>query len=103
MIHDASIINEATHRVKLLLCLYHTDLPLIGDNNIFTCPSDPNLCFGNILYLMARHGLVVGTNTNKNKEEYHCIIYKSAELLYQNLPVICRHIGVGISSNCDQF
>ena len=103
MLHDTSIINEATHRVKLLLGLYHTDLPLTGDNNIITCPSAPYLCFGNILNLMARHGLVVGTNTNKNKEEYHCIIYKSAELLYQNLPVICRHIGVGISSNCDQF
>jgi len=93
-------ITEASHRVKMLLGLYHTELPIEGVS--ITCPSAPYLCYGNVLYLLARHGTPVAFGT-KNKEEYHCIVYKSFEFLHRGLPIICRHEGVTIRTTVDTF
>jgi len=93
-------ITEASHRVKMLLGLYHTELPIEGLR--ITCPSAPYLCYGNVLYLLARHGAPVAFGT-KNKEEYHCIVYKSFEFLHRGLPIICRHEGVTIRTTADSF
>jgi len=94
-------ISDASHRVKMLLGLYHTELPLEGSSVV--CPSAPYLCYGNVLYLLAHHGAPVGFNGTKNKEEYHCIVYKSFEFLYKGLPIICRHDGVTIRTTADAF
>jgi len=93
-------ITEASHRAKMLLGLYHTELPIEGVS--ITCPSAPYLCYGNVLYLLARHGAPVAFGT-KNKEEYHCIVYKSFEFLHRGLPIICRHEGVTIRTTADSF
>ena len=95
------IVNDASHRVKMLLGLYHTELPIEGPTVV--CKSAPYLCYGNVLYLIARHGVSVGYNGCKNNEEYHCIVYKSFEFLYKGLPIICRHDGVTIRTTIDSF
>jgi len=82
-------ISDASHRVKMLLGLYHTELPLEGSGLV--CPSAPYQCYGNVLYLLAHHGAPVGFIRSKNKEEYNCIVYKSFEFLYKGLPIKCRH------------
>jgi len=94
-------INDASHRVRMLLGLYHTELPIEGLTVVI--PSAPYLCYGNVLFLMARHGAPVGYNGSKNSEEYHCIVYKSFEFLYKGLPIICRHDGVTIRTTIDSF
>jgi len=95
-------ISEASHRVKMLLGLYHTELPIEGAAAV-VCPSSPYLCYGNVMYLMARHGPPVGFNGTKNKEEYHCIVYKSSEFMYRGLPIICRHDGITIRTTAEAF
>jgi len=95
-------VNDASHRVKMLLGIYHTELPIGGTASV-VCPSAPYLCYGNVLYLMARHGAPVGYNGCKNSEEYHYIVYKSFEFLYKGLPIICRHDGVTIRTTIDSF
>ena len=94
-------IVDASHRVKLLLGLYHTSLPIEGIG--VCCPSAPYLCYGNVLYLLARRGPPVGFAGSKNTEEYHSIVYKSSEFLYKGLPVICRHDGITIRTTADAF
>ena len=94
-------VNDASHRVRMLLGLYHTELPIEGLTVVI--PSAPYLCYGNVLFLMARHGAPVGYNGSKNSEEYHCIVYKSFEFLYKGLPIICRHDGVTIRTTIDSF
>ena len=115
-------ISEASHRVKMLLGLYHTELPIEGASaapegdwcsddpsewrgqvTAVVCPSSPYLCYGNVMYLMARHGPPVGFNGTKNNEEYHCIVYKSSEFMYRGLPIICRHDGVTIRTTAEAF
>ena len=94
-------IVDASHRVKLLLGLYHTELPIEGIS--ICCPSAPYLCYGNVLYLLAHRGPPVGFSGSKNTEEYHSIVYKSSEFLFKGLPVICRHDGVTIRTTADSF
>jgi len=94
-------IDDASHRAKLLLGLYHTELPLEGSS--VCCPSSPYLCYGNILYLLARKGPPVGFAGSKNMEEYHSLVYKSSEFLYKGLPIICRHEGITIRTDSDTF
>jgi len=94
-------IDDASHRAKLLLGLYHTELPLEGAS--VCCPSSPYLCYGNILYLLARKGPPVGFAGSKNMEEYHSLVYKSSEFLYKGLPIICRHEGITIRTDSDTF
>jgi len=107
-------IDNASHRAKLLLGLYHTELPLEGasvyPNSVqpastswCCCPSSPYLCYGNILYLLARKGPPEGFAGSKNMEEYHSLVYKSSEFLYKGLPIICRHEGVTIRTDSDTF
>jgi len=82
-------LTDASHRAKMLLGLYDTDLPLVAQNGSIVCPSAPYLCYGNLFFLKAHHGSIVATNATKNREEYHCIVYKSSEFVYQGLPIMC--------------
>jgi len=96
-------LTDASHRAKMLLGLYDTDLPLVSNKGSIVCPSAPYLCYGNLLFLKAHHGSIVATNATKNREEYHCIVYKSSEFVYQGLPIICRHAGVPVTTTSDDF
>ena len=84
-------ISGATHRVKLLMGLYHTDLPLTLP---CTSPSIPLSGFGNMLYLVSNLPSPVGVRGNdKNKEEYRSIVYKGSDYIYPNIPVNSRTPG----------
>ena len=61
-------ITEATHRAKLLLGLYHTELPVSSSNNELVTPSPPITNYANKLYLVSLQGQAI--HTVKNGMEY---------------------------------
>ena len=58
--HKISIV-DASHRVRLLMGYYNVSLPTVDDYTL-TSPSMPLTCFGNVLYLRCKSGIVVGSN-----------------------------------------
>ena len=103
-------ITDTSHRVKLLLGLYHEQLP-ITINGTFTTRSVPLTNFGNILYLLGNIPCVVGlnnTNTDltlspkeRNKEDYRSVCYKSSDFIYPGIPVNSRTPGPTVISRSD--
>ena len=61
-------ITSATHRAKLLLGLYHTELPVSSSNNELVTPSPPITNYANKLYLVSLQGQAI--HTVKNGMEY---------------------------------
>ena len=61
-------INAASHRAKLLLGLYHTELPISSTNNELVTPSPPITNYANKLYLVSLQGQAI--HTVKNGMEY---------------------------------
>ena len=88
---DDFIISDCTHRVKLILGLYHAK-KFNSSECKFKCPSFPYLCYGNILYLTARTDAISIINARGN-EESQSIIYKTNEVLYNGFPVNCKQPG----------
>ena len=85
-------IIDASHRAKVLLGLYHTELPTIPTKNL-KIKSVPYTCYGNNLYLKSRISNIVGLNDSNNNEIYVSICYQILEILHPNMPVICRMPG----------
>jgi hypothetical protein len=92
------IIIDASHRVKLLTGLYHTELPVKPTKHL-KINSVPYTCYGNNLYLRSRISNIVGLNDSNNNEIYISICYQVLEILHPNMPVICRMPGNNIKIN----
>ncbi len=64
-------ITNATHRVKMLLGLYHTTFPIssVGENMSYslTFPSAPLTSLGNKLYLVSLQGKAMNTITSEGE------------------------------------
>ena len=88
---DFSIVN-ASHRVRLLLGFYHSELPMKSVDKIVYMESIPYMCYGNILYLIARTDAVCLTNA-RGDEESISIAYKVNEILYNNFPIMGKLPG----------
>ncbi len=94
-----STITDCSHRVKLLLGLYHTELP-VSISDWYVCPSVPLTNYGNILYLMSNIPSIVGLG-DKNKEEYRSIAYKGSDFIYPGIAVNSRTPGPVVVSKSD--
>ena len=97
---DEFSIVEASHNVKLLLGLYHSELPIRSSRPkitsqdvsecVLTSPSIPYCSYGNILYLTARTDMICSVNNKEGKEESLSIAYKTNEILHPGFPVMCK-------------
>ena len=65
--NDFQII-DASHRVKLLLGLYHTTLPVSSTDKVYACPSPPITNYANKLYLVSLQGQAI--HSTKEGMEY---------------------------------
>ena len=61
-------IIDASHRVKLLLGLYHTTLPVSSTDKVYACPSPPITNYANKLYLVSLQGQAI--HASKEGMEY---------------------------------
>ena len=61
-------ITDATHRAKILLGLYHSELPISSDDGELISPSPPITNYANKLYLVSLQGQAI--HTTKNGMEY---------------------------------
>ena len=52
-------IKDASHRVKLLLGLYHTALPVSSTDKVYVCSSPPITNYANKLYLVSLQGQAI--------------------------------------------
>ena len=95
-------ILKASHRVKLLLGLYDTSLPIASSNKQIMVQSVPFLCYANVLYLTARTDFVSSLNIN-DKEITRSICYRINELLYPGVPVCCKIPGSWSIIHSDQL
>ena len=99
-------ILNATHRVKLLLGLYHVpqeNFP-IDLTEGYLSPSMSLMSFGNILYLESNLPSPVGIRgTQKNKEEYRSIVYKRSDYLYPGIPVNSRTPGPVVATKTENL
>ena len=92
-------ITDASHRVKLLLGLYHSNFP-INIKETWTAPSVPLTNYGNILFLVSNIPSIVGLG-DKNKEEYRSIVYKGSDFIYPGIAVNSRTPGPVVVSKSD--
>lgn len=98
-------ITGASHRVKLLLGLYHCNFPLeIHSTMGVLAPSIPLVAYGNMLYLQSNLPSPVGVrSSDKNKEEYKSIVYKGSDFIYPGIPVNSRTPGPVIATKTDNL
>ena len=61
-------IIDASHRVKLLMGLYHTTLPVSSSNKVYVCSSPPITNYANKLYLVSLQGQAI--HASKEGMEY---------------------------------
>ena len=61
-------IKDASHRVKLLLGLYHTALPVSSTDKVYVCLSPPITNYANKLYLVSLQGQAI--HATKEGMEY---------------------------------
>lgn len=92
------VINECSHRAKLLLGLYHESFPLSAERSPLNTydivvKSVPYNCYGNCLYLRSRVSSVVGLNDENNKDIYLSICYNISEMFIPGVPIITRFPG----------
>ena len=92
-------ITNASHRIKLLMGLYHTSFP-IDISDWFVSPSVPLTNYGNMLFLTSNIPSIVGLS-GKNKEEYRSIVYKGSDFLYPGIAVNSRTPGPIVVSKSD--
>ena len=96
------VIKEASHRAKLLLGLYDTQLPITSTNKTINSPSVPFLCYGNVLYLTARTDFISSLNLG-DKEITRSICYRINELLYPGVPICSKLPGSWSIIHSDQL
>lgn len=87
-------IVDASHRAKMIMGIYHLNLPYaLADGEVLYAAS-PLTCYGNMLYLESNLPSPVGVRSNdKNKEEYKSIVYKGSDFIYPGIPVNSRTPG----------
>ena len=95
-------IIEASYRVKLLLGLYDTQLPISSVQKQLVMPSVPYVSYGNVLYLTARTDFVSVLN-KEDKEITWSIAYKINELLYPGYPIQSKLPGQWSIISADQL
>ena len=61
-------IIDASHRVKLLMGLYHTTLPVSSTDKVYVCSSPPITNYANKLYLVSLQGQAI--HASKEGMEY---------------------------------
>ena len=86
------VIKDASYGAKLLLGLYHSNLPISSTQKQLLMPSVPYISYGNVLYLTARTDFVSVVNS-EDKEITRSIAYKCNELLYPGYPINCKLPG----------
>ena len=93
-------IVRASHRVKMLLGLYDTELPLTSSNSVIKASSAPLVSFGNVLYLQSLQGSNIGTRVDKN---YYSapIIYPLNTFMKSGLPIISNKKQDKVTVNID--
>jgi len=99
--NDFKII-DISHRAALLTGLYHTKLPTILTKSL-KVKSVPYVCYGNNLYLRSNVSSIVGCNDSDNKDIYLSQCYHVFEILYPNMPVICRIPGNTVKIKSTDF
>jgi hypothetical protein len=92
-------ITDASHRVKMLLGLYHTEFP-INIEEPWVAPSVPLTNYGNMLFLLSNIPSIVGLGDG-TKEEYKSIVYKSSDFIYPGIAVNSRTPGPVVVSKSD--
>ena len=95
-------IIDASYRVKLLLGLYDTQLPISSTQKQLLMPSVPYVSYGNVLYLTARTDFVSVLNKD-DKEVAWSIAYKVNELLYPGYPIQSKLPGQWSIIRADQL
>ena len=86
-------ITSCSHRVQLLLGLYHMTLPLASEGNSLVAKSVPYNCYGNCLYLRSRLSSIVGLNDKDNRDIYLSLCYNISEMFIPGVPIITRFPG----------
>lgn len=80
------IINDASHRVKLLLGLFDINFP-IDCGMKWNAPSSPMTSYGNVLYLQSIQGNAMGTRLDQSSFTAP-IIYRINSFIKPGLPLI---------------
>ena len=94
-------ITDASHRVKLLLGMYHSEFPLNSDsNNCIISESTPMLTYGNVLYLKSNQGNALGMIIEGNRYHSPCI-YRINNFLKPGLPIISNQKGDKVIVNAE--
>ncbi len=86
-------IIDASHRVKLLLGLYHTALPVESIGNQIKIKSTPYHCYGNQLFLRSKISSVVGFKDSDQGETYISLCYHVFEIFINGIPIISKTPG----------
>lgn len=96
-------IIDASHRAKVLLGLYNSELPysaeLYSDElKQYYCEMEsiPYLCLGNVLYLTSNNASVSGVNKN-NKITFESICYKVIDFIHPGVPLISKLQGQNVN------
>ena len=94
-------LTDASHRVKLILGLYHMKFPISSDdNNFIIADSTPMLNYGNVLYLRSLQGNSVGM-IHDSVNVYAPCIYRINTFLKSGLPLISDKKGDKIIVNAE--
>lgn len=88
-------INEASHRVKMLLGMIDMSFPINCDSyKMIVLKTAPITNFGNVLYLKSIHGKEVITNSSDNgvESKHHpLILFRINTFLKSGLPLIIKN------------
>ena len=94
-------LTDASHRVKLILGLYHMKFPINSDSdNFIYADSTPMLNYGNVLYLRSLQGNSVGM-IHDSVNVYAPCIYRINTFLKSGLPLISDKKGDKIIVNAE--
>ena len=93
-------ITDASHRVKLLLGMYHSNFPLNTSSNTIIAESTPMLTYGNVLYLKSNQGNALGVIIDGDKYHAPCI-YRINNFLKPGLPIISNQKGDKVMVNAE--
>ena len=95
-------IIDASHRVKLLLGLYHSKFPINSnsENNTIIADSTPMLTYGNVLYLKSNQGNALGMIIEGDRYHTPCI-YRINNFLKPGLPIISNQKGDRVIVNAE--
>ena len=100
-------ITECTHRVRLLLGIFHcNDFPIqsqYDEDNLdycFIAPACPMLTYGNVLYLRTLEGSFVGTRNDIHNITFPCA-YRINQFIKPGVPLLYHKKGEKTIINID--